>query len=337
MPRNSIQTEQVSSPILVVLPKFIGDAINTLPALELLANLYPNQAIHVLVRPYLTMLLKKQSIPNIELIPDLRYADPKKGLWHFAKELKKTYYQLAFLFRGSFTDALLCRLAGVSHLVGYAQNGRSPLLSHAIKLNLNHHYIQRYCRLINDVHGKPFKEYRLPKLQSQFSHCKPTGFTHVIGCYFGSPNKAPRYYPSHLAKETIFMLLTRPNTAVVLLGDASEKANNDFLCKSAGVTNLFNLAGKCNLSEYVDLIASLDALISIDSGPMHIACAVDTPCIALVGLGTSPWSVVAPKNQAFIALEAKSRHLDDNKIIEAIAPNQISESLHTLLTHYPKD
>ena len=81
----------------------------------------------------------------------------------------------------------------------------------------------------------------------------------------------------------------------------------------------------------VDVIASLDLLISIDSGPMHIAAAVNVPFIAVVGLGTSPWSTVAPKQKNYIALVANGQQLKESEFIRDIKPEQISHAVTQLI------
>lgn len=48
-----------------------------------------------------------------------------------------------------------------------------------------------------------------------------------------------------------------------------------------------NLAGKSNMTGLVGLLARSDALLTNDSGPMHIAAALKKPCVALFG-ATNP-------------------------------------------------
>ncbi|MFC3034433.1 glycosyltransferase family 9 protein [Pseudoalteromonas fenneropenaei] len=306
----------------MVLPKFIGDVINTLPAIALLKKLYPDSRIDLLVRPYLEQLLLAQPELGVNLVVDQRYSDKRASTWHKAALLRNTHYSLALLFRGSLSEALLCKLAGIKTIVGYAQNGRTPLLSHALKLNQNHHYIQRYCRLVNESHGAPFTEFALPQLQAKTSPLVDAAKT-TIGCYFGGTNKGFRHYPTHLAEQVVAALAEQKNTEVVLLGDNSEAADNQAIVTKLGLPNVRNLAGTTALHELVDVVGNLQLLISIDSGPMHIAAACNTPCVAIVGLGTSPWSVVAPKAPNFSALVANGTSLDDAKLIEAITPAEI--------------
>jgi 3-deoxy-D-manno-octulosonic-acid transferase/heptosyltransferase-1 len=49
-----------------------------------------------------------------------------------------------------------------------------------------------------------------------------------------------------------------------------------------------NLAGRTNLRELACLFAGAALVISMDSGPLHLACAVGAPVVALFG-PTAPW------------------------------------------------
>ncbi|WP_462173443.1 glycosyltransferase family 9 protein [Pseudoalteromonas xiamenensis] len=333
MSNKTITPDNQSDPILIVFPKFIGDAINTLPAIELLRQLYPKTPFHFLVRPHLVALFETQNLPLVDVIEDKRYAKPKWGIFKKSRALKKANYQLAVLFRGSLAEAALCRLAGIKSVIGYAQNGRKPLLSYALKLNENHHYIHRYCRIVNEAHGSPFDSFNAPSLSTRESpFVSPQ--TPTIGCYFGGKNKDTRYYPTALSAQVVALLLDNTPCDVVLLGDQQEVADNQAIIEQLTnhQTRVLNLAGKTSLPELVNVTGQLTALISIDSGPMHMACATGTPCVALVGLGTSPWSIVAPKVAKFEAIVANGFSLDDHRIIESIEPAEVLRTFQSLMS-----
>ena len=50
---------------------------------------------------------------------------------------------------------------------------------------------------------------------------------------------------------------------------------------SAVGDRVINLCGKTNFIELADLLRRCDLLISADSGPVHVAAAVDTPVVGL--------------------------------------------------------
>jgi ADP-heptose:LPS heptosyltransferase len=70
---------------------------------------------------------------------------------------------------------------------------------------------------------------------------------------------------------------------------------------------------------------------------MHMAAAVQTPCVAIVGQGTSPWSLVVPKTPNVIAATAEhSLKLNDSLLVKDINPENIAQLSHDLLqTHIP--
>ena len=324
---NAIKKEAISGPILVVLPKFIGDAINTLSAIELIRKLYPDNEIYLLARPYMVELLARDEFYNVKVIADERYGEAKLSVFSLAKQLKKHQFSMAVLFRGSLSEALLAKLAGIKTIIGYAQNGRKPLLSHPLKLNVNHHYLLRYCRLINETHGDCFEQFDIPKLTSrQIENTTSNNGKPNIGLYFGGKNKGARHYPVEQAKQVIALLSEKYLPNLILIGDKSELADNLKLLEYASNLNVActDLTGKTSLTELVDHIASFDLLISIDSGPMHMAAAVQTPCVAIVGHGTSPFSLVVPKTPNVVAATAEhSLKLNENLLVTDISAQQI--------------
>ncbi|MGX1111836.1 heptosyltransferase-2 [Pseudoalteromonas sp. MBR-15] len=331
---STINNLSISGNVLIVLPKFIGDVVNCTPTIGILKNLYPQKQIYVLARPHLVDILARDE--TIHVISDERFnKNQPTSLLGQAKKLKEKNIGLAIILRNSLSEALLCYAACIKFRVGYAQNGRSPLLTHKFKLNKNHHYIYRYCRLVNESHGEPFSQFPNTNLHYKKSNLIiKKSERKNIGIYFGGTNKGHRHYPVDLAIDALQKINAEYKSChFYLVGDPTEKKDSELLTSQLqqDTIHITNLVGKTSLIEMIDVIASLDLLISIDSGPMHIAAAVNVPFIAVVGLGTSPWSTVAPKQKNYIALVANGQQLKESEFIRDIKPEQISHAVTQLI------
>lgn len=70
------------------------------------------------------------------------------------------------------------------------------------------------------------------------------------------------------------------NKAAVLIGGAQEASGNrDFFLRLD--KSVINLTGKTSLAQLAALLKKCRLLVSGDSGPMHLACCVNTPVIAI--------------------------------------------------------
>lgn len=327
--------KKITGAILVIQPKFIGDAINNMTAISLLRELYPNNKIIVLVKPLLAPIFERDDRLNLTVMVDERYdKKQKKSIFYQAKKIKEHNVQLAVIMRSAFSEALLCTLANIKYKIGYKKNGRSWLLSHKYKLNNSHHYINRYCRLVNEPHGQPFSSSPSTYIFSKKSelikanHSKP-----IIAVYYGGLVKKCRHYPSPQAFRSLALIDQISPSHFILVGDNQETSENAKISQDLSDNNIDfqDLTGKTNLTELVDIIASVDLLITIDSGAMHIASATKTAFVAVVGLGTSPWSIVEPKYENKVSLVANGNRLNDTEIIEEITPEKIAEASIFLL------
>ena len=69
---------------------------------------------------------------------------------------------------------------------------------------------------------------------------------------------------------------------VVLTGSLNDRPLTDFIAQNAAVPCV-NLAGSLSVLELAALIDRLDAYVAIESGPAHMAAALGTPLVALLG------------------------------------------------------
>jgi ADP-heptose:LPS heptosyltransferase len=99
-----------------------------------------------------------------------------------------------------------------------------------------------------------------------------------------SPELAPeaRKWPAERYGDLARQLLAEyPDAKIAFIGTRGEKAYVDAVASTAHDPRAFGIAGELDLRELLALFSVTDVLISNDSGPMHLACLVDTPVVGL--------------------------------------------------------
>jgi ADP-heptose:LPS heptosyltransferase len=99
-----------------------------------------------------------------------------------------------------------------------------------------------------------------------------------------SPDLAPeaRKWPAERYGDLAHQLITEyPDAHVAFIGTKGEKAYVDAVVQKAHHPRAFGMAGELSLKELIALFSITDLLVSNDSGPMHLACLVDTPVVGL--------------------------------------------------------
>jgi heptosyltransferase-2/heptosyltransferase-3 len=90
-----------------------------------------------------------------------------------------------------------------------------------------------------------------------------------------------------------------PRHRIVLLGTGPEFAMNQALARAAGVEGIENVADDLPVTRLVALLARAAALLTVDSGPAHVAAAVACPQVVLFGKASPslyrPWGSANPQ------------------------------------------
>ncbi len=311
--------------IIISMPNFIGDSINTIPAIELIRQAFPQAQITLLGPSFLKELFKYDPRISCIIVSDKR----KKCYFKNVFVILKGRYDLGVLFTNTFMTALMFRLAFVKRCIGYKNESRGFLLNFKPRLNRNVHYINRYAMLVNAYLGNKFTY--LPPLKLYYNQESKFHFVNgnpVVGLYLGGTNKKFRRYPE---EQAIVLLKMLRNYNLVLIGDSNDAVMQSSYVRQAGIDNVLDLSGKTSVGELVTSIVNMDLLITIDSAAMHIAAAVETAFIALLGLSTSPTSAILPKTQVGVFLKIENNLINEADYIKNITPEIIYQNVRLLL------
>lgn len=322
--------------ILIRGVNWVGDAVMTMPAIGAVRRAFPESKISLLVKPLVAPLFEKD--PNVDEI--ILYTDDFRGVGgrlRLAKALREKGFSLALLLQNAFDAALIAFLARIPARIGYGRDARSLLLTKPIaydgqdrKIHHIDYYLQLlrkadidapYCRpwIYLDIEERLRAEMMLRGLR------RP-----VVGINPGASYGSAKEWPPERFKEAIGGILKDLKGSVVVFG------LTDVLSVSG--ENVLNLSGKTTLRELAALVARLDALLTNDSGPMHVGYAVGTPVVAVFG-STEPsltgpvggGSAVLKKDMACSPCFERECKSGTPKCMEAVTPDEALESLRRII------
>ena len=198
-------------------------------------------------------------------------------------------FDVAYVLPNSIKSALLPLLAGIPKRVGYLGEARVGLLTHRLKnppKDKRPPMVAFYSRLSGDDEAD--LEHDQPRLhlapQAIRDGLQALGlqagayYVFAPGAEYGPAKRWPAAHYSALA-----LMLDLP---VLLLGSAKEAPLCEEIAAPVNATKpgqCVNLAGKTSLEHAFSAIAAAKAVISNDSGLMHVAAAFGVPQVAVFG------------------------------------------------------
>lgn len=187
------------------------------------------------------------------------------------------------------TSALIAVFSGAPIRVGFhhAQSPRGKLLTHYLPVTPRH-ATELFASLAWAL-GLPIEpipplwrlRYDLSKVR-EFVRSMPQPFI-VVNPNAGDLALQRRWMPERF-HELMKRLLGLHSIHITLIGSQSERDYvTSVLADLANHPRIHNLAGELNLDELCFVLERAIAFVTNDSGPMHLAAALGTPCIALFG------------------------------------------------------
>ncbi|QGZ39508.1 lipopolysaccharide heptosyltransferase II [Pseudoduganella flava] len=284
------------SRILIISPNWIGDAVMAQPLLQRLRAAHPDAPIDVLAPPPVAPVWRQMREVDEVIQTTFRHgALQLRERWRLARVLHRRGYAAAYVLPNTLKYALIPWLAGIRRRVGYKGESRYGLI------NVMHHddvpprpMVPFYAALAQ-APGAPLQSAPRPALQvtpeQVQAACAKAGVApdrplvvFAPGAEFGS---AKRWPPEHFAALARHIVARFPLAQVALLGSPKDRPACDEVVAgvagSAAAPAVLNLAGQTSLAEAIALIGHSAAVVSNDSGLLHVASSLDRPVVAIYG------------------------------------------------------
>ena len=294
--------------ILIVKLSAIGDVVHTLPLLEALRRNFPGATIDWLVEEEAGRILEgHEAIDRVivsrrkswqrELLRSGRRTESMREILRFLRELRSREYDLVIDMQGLLKSGILTGLSRGRRKIGFtwAREGSTLFLSEAPYPVDQHrqHAVERYLKTaeilgcaVGSWQGRiPVRESDREQVEALLREHGLTGKTLV------AVNPMARWETKLWEEERFALLAERLREelglSVVFTGSAGDRPVIErILGRMKG--KAFNLAGQVGLKALAHLYSLCSVVVSTDTGPMHIAAAMNCPVVALFG-PTAPW------------------------------------------------
>ena len=344
--------------ILIIAPNWIGDAVMTQPLLASIKALYPDSTIDVLASTWVAPIYRACSEVNEVIDAKFEHQQLQWGLRRqLAKQIAAKQYQACFVLPNSFKSALIPWLANIPLRIGYRGEMRYGLINVSLdnpskvdRPPMVEHYLA-LSHLLNDseqsIHqaiiprlnvsqsARQSVEAKLNKVNINLSEPNAAIYFLCPGAEYGSTKRWPTEHFAALANEIIS---SNPSNQIILLGSQGDQVlGQEIASHTASVSNIHNWCGNTTLDEAIALIGLSKAVVSNDSGLMHVAAALNIPQVAIFGSSdpshTPPLSDKA--KVIWLNLPCSPCHkrecpLGHLKCLKDILPQQVLATLHTL-------
>jgi len=272
--------------ILIVRNDRFGEFLLNIPAIRAVKETFKGSKVILAVDPYIKELAGK--VPHTDEV--ITWKSGKHSLFSiikFSNLLRKKNIDIAIIMNPSKDTNIAVYMAGIPVRLGYARKW-DFLLTKKIE-DLKHlaqkHEVEYNLDLVKVIGAETKDKNLILKIDNV------TGKENVIVIHPWTSDSV-KQWPEERFRELALRVVKETGSDVIIVGGPEE------LVKSAIFNNLDrrikNLTGRTTLIELSAILKKSKLLISGDSGPVHMACAVDTPVIALFrndmpGKGPERW------------------------------------------------
>jgi len=273
---------------LLVRLSSIGDVVHTLPALAALHR-HGWEAGWLVEPPSRVLLDENPLLARVVVAPSRRAFAWGEAL-STARDLRAQGYDVAFDFQGLWKSAAWARVSGARRVVGWARGARREpasalLVGEQVERRGGGHVIDKNLALLRPlgIEAVGLREFPLP-LSAESVARVDAGLRGLgegtVAVLNPGGGWASKLWPAERFGELAKGLRGLGFLPLVSWGPGEEALADRVVAASAGA------AVRCfptTLLDYVEIARRARLVVAADTGPLHLACAVAAPVVALFG------------------------------------------------------
>jgi len=278
--------------LVILAPNWLGDAVMALPAIADIRRAAATAHIAIAARPAIAPLFALVPAVNETIVLERRASVGRVSTWGgLGAELSDRGFDTALLFPNSMHAALVAARAGIAERWGYRTSWRGRLLTRAIDPPTGLHQVGYYQHLVHAL-GFPtgstepcvvVPDAAKTAAATVLSDAGWTMDTPVVAIAPGAAYGGAKRWPPKSFAEVADALAVDGVRSILIGSGADGPTGRELLDQVTRRESILNLIGRTDLSTLAGILARCRALITNDSGAMHLAAAIGVPVTAVFG------------------------------------------------------
>lgn len=268
--------------VLVVKLSSLGDILHVLPSVHGLRSGL-NAEIDWVTQPEYVDLVR--CFPDVTDVIPFPRRGVVRGFAGFWKLVRQRQYDLVVDLQGLLKSVLVARVARGAKVIGpsFCREG-SRCLYDAVAgpRDRRRHAVEEAMDVVRYL-GLPIGPLEFPVVFPRVT--VPSGRPRVA--LIPASRWRNKNWPVEYYAEVTRRLMHQDGARVFLFGGMHDRAAceaiQDAVASGQDATPVINMAGQTRLSEMGSWLQEMDLVVGNDSGPVHIAAALDVPVLALFG------------------------------------------------------
>jgi heptosyltransferase I len=278
--------------ILILKPSSLGDVVQALPVLRLLKRHLPASQIYWWIDSHLAPLLEGDpDLAGVVRFERRRWATPHHWgeMWRAVRWLRQQDFDWVIDLQCLMRSGIFAWLANGKLSVGLdepregARGFYDLIIQRPSPLT---HAVDWYLRVLSALRVPADGDFQWlpprPAVAESVRRQWPVGGARWIVFQPGArwPNK--RWPIASYAELVRLLAPARPGFRFAVLGGEADRPLGEVIA-GADPARCLDLTGRLSLPEMVEWIRLSELMVSNDTGPMHVAAALGTPVVALLG------------------------------------------------------
>lgn len=287
--------------ILIVKVSALGDVIHALPVLSYIKQQYPEAQIDWLVEdkfasilvqhPLIHQVLKVNTHEwrNMGFVPMLRH------VWAYIKNFRDQRYDYVFDLQGNSKSAFFTGMSHGAEKYGFSRREVREwpnilATRHRIQPHAEEQHVARRALAIVraalpggidvPLNGPLYVDEEHKNQVEQYMEQLDVEQRRVIVLHYGTTWHTKLWHLS-MWQQLAVKLTQCPDICIILTWGSSDELHAAEQIRDAAASEEVHIWPRVSLPEFTALLARADLVVGCDTGPVHIAAAVDTPTVSM--------------------------------------------------------